>query len=144
MWLPLFIGAAIAGGVGAFSRAVGFDRDRALYPVALVVIAWYYILFAAIDGSVRVLAVEGLAAAGFCVLAAVGFRRAPWIVAAGLVGHGLFDAVHGHIVANAAVPGWWPPFCAAADIGLGVIVMLQKDPRRCSCSVHLGPATVTR
>jgi hypothetical protein len=39
-------------------RWVGFDRDRAFYPTILIVVASYYVLFAAIGASSRVLAVE--------------------------------------------------------------------------------------
>ena len=36
--------------------------------------------------------------------AAVGFKSSAWIVVAALAGHGIFDAVHGHIIENALPP----------------------------------------
>ena len=51
------------------------------------------------------------------IAAVAGFKRSAWIVVAALAGHGVQDAVHGHIVANAGVPAWWPAWCLAYDVG---------------------------
>ena len=40
-------------------------------------------------------------------------------VVAALAGHGLFDFVHGHLIANPGVPVWWPSFCAGFDLMAG-------------------------
>ena len=40
-------------GPQALARYVEFDRDRALYPTVVIVIASYYVLFAAMSGSVH-------------------------------------------------------------------------------------------
>jgi hypothetical protein len=45
------IGIVLSVGVALFARCVGFDRDRAFYPTVLMVIASYYMLFAAITVS---------------------------------------------------------------------------------------------
>ena len=50
------IGIGLALVVSVFARSVGLDRDRALYPTVLVVIASYYVLFAVMGGSMRALA----------------------------------------------------------------------------------------
>jgi uncharacterized membrane protein (UPF0136 family) len=41
------IGLALAFGVTTFAATVGFARSRNFYPVMLMVIASYYVLFAA-------------------------------------------------------------------------------------------------
>jgi hypothetical protein len=110
------IGIVLACCVSLFARVVGFDRDRAFYPAALVVIASFYIVFAVMGGSLYALAVESMIALGFLVVAVLGFRVNLWIVTAGLAVHGLFDAVHGSILSNPGVPVWWPPFCLAYDL----------------------------
>ena len=63
------IGAALA--VGAFGTITGLDRERAFYPTILVVIASYYILFAAMAGSVSALGPELLIFALFAAVAEV-------------------------------------------------------------------------
>ncbi len=117
--MPLLVGAALAVSVGLFARIVGLDRDRAFYPVVTIVVAAFYILFAAIGGTVEILAVEALAAAVFLLLAVAGFRRSLWIAAGALAGHGIFDLVHGALIANPGVPVWWPPFCLGFDVTAG-------------------------
>jgi hypothetical protein len=42
------------------SEVRGFDRDRALYPTVLIVIASYYVLFAAMSGSVQTVLLESI------------------------------------------------------------------------------------
>jgi hypothetical protein len=60
---------------------------------------------------------ESIVMAVFAVAAVVGFKGSPWIIVAALAAHGVQDAVHGHIVANAGVPAWWPAWCLAYDVG---------------------------
>jgi len=113
----------IGGAVGLLSSLFGtvtrFDRERVFYPVVLVVVAAYYLLFAAIGGSPAAWPGELAGAAVFIVLAVLGYRVSLWIAAAGLVGHGLFDLVHPLIINDPGVPKWWPAFCFSADIPLG-------------------------
>src|SRR6185369_7272040 len=106
--MPYVIGIVASVGVAVFARLVGFDRDRAFYPTVVIVIAAYYVLFAAMTGSVQTVLLESIGLVAFSIAAVVGFKSSPWIVAAALAGHGVFDAVHGYIVENPGVPMWWP------------------------------------
>ena len=115
--LPYVVGIVLSIGVAAFARWVGFDRDRAFYPTVLIVIASYYVLFAAMIGSIETVLLESVVMSLFVIAAVAGFKGSPWIVAVGLAAHGVQDAVHGHIVANAGVPAWWPAWCLAYDVG---------------------------
>jgi hypothetical protein len=96
---------------------VGFDRDRAFYPTVLIVVASYYVLFAAMIGSVHTVLLVSIVMALFVIAAVAGFKGSPWIIVGGLATHGLQDAVHGYLVANAGVPAWWPAWCLAYDLG---------------------------
>ena len=115
--LPYVVGLVLSISVAVFARLVGFDRDRAFYPTVLIVIASYYVLFAAMVGSMQTVVLESAVMAVFVIAAVAGFKRSAWIIVAGLAGHGLQDAIHGHIVANAGVPAWWPAWCLAYDVG---------------------------
>jgi len=117
------VGVALALLVAGFAAVVGFDRDRAFYPTVLVVIALYYVLFAAMSGSFRAVVVESAGMTAFAAVAVLGFRRKLWMVAAALAGHGVFDAVHGSLIANSGVPSWWPGFCLAYDVIAGAAMM---------------------
>jgi len=114
--IAILIGVLLAIGVGVFARAVGFDRDRAFYPAVTIVIAGYYVLFAAIDGSLRVILSEAVVMIAFAILAVAGFKRSLWLVVAALFAHGLMDLFHPHMIANRGAPVWWPMFCMAFDV----------------------------
>lgn len=115
--MALLIGIGLALGVGVFASLIGLDRDRAFYPVVMMVIASYYALFAVMGGSTDALVVEALIGCVFLALAVAGFRRSLWLVVIALAAHGVFDFVHGSLVANPGVPAWWPGFCLAYDVG---------------------------
>ena len=80
MLLPFVIGIVLSAGVAFFARQVGFDRDRAFYPTVMIVIASYYVLFAAMSGSVQTVVVESLVMALFAAAAVAGFKSSAWIV----------------------------------------------------------------
>jgi hypothetical protein len=115
--LPYVVGIVLSMGVALFARSVGFDRDRAFYPTVLIVIASYYVLFAAMIGSIQTVVLESAVMTLFVIAAVAGFKGSAWIIVGALAGHGVQDAVHGHIVANAGVPAWWPAWCLAYDVG---------------------------
>ena len=122
--LPVLIGIALALAVVGLGRLSGLDRDRALYPVTLIVIAAYYVLFATMGGA-QALPGELMAATVFVVIALVGFRTSLWWVAAGIAGHGIFDwVVHPRLIANPGMPLFWPAFCGSIDVALGMLLAI--------------------
>jgi hypothetical protein len=128
---PFAIGVALALATAVFARVSGFDRDRAFYPTVLIVVACYYILFAAMAPSGSPWPIESVIACAFLATAAIGFRSSLWIVAAGLVAHGVLDLTHARLVDNPGVPPWWPAFCMAYDVALGAVMalLLAKSSR---------------
>ena len=117
--MPALIGIALAAFVAALGRIAGLDRDRAFYAVILIVVASYYVLFAVMAGAHSELPAEIAIFALFAAAAVIGFRASPWIIAAGLAGHGLFDIVRASFLTGSGVPAWWPQFCLAYDVAAG-------------------------
>ncbi len=128
--MAVLIGAFLALAVGLFATGVGLDRDRAFYPTVMIVIAFLYVLFAVIGGSSQAIFIEALAGTVFAAAAVYGFRSSLWIVAAALVGHGLFDLVHGLIITNPGVPDFWSAFCGTYDIVAGAYLAWLIKSRR--------------
>ena len=121
---PVLIGIGLAPVIVVLGRLSGMDRDRAMYPISLIVIAAYYVLFATMGGA-RALPSELIAATVFIVVAIVGFRTSLWWVAAGIAGHGVFDfVVHPRLIANPGMPAFWPAFCGSIDVALGVLIAI--------------------
>src|SRR6185436_9247621 len=106
--------------------------DRAFYPTVMIVIAAYYVLFAAMTGSVQTVLMESIVMTGFAIAAVVGFKSSAWIVVGALAGHGVFDALHGKVIENPGVPVWWPAWCLAYDLGAAAILawLMKRDPER--------------
>jgi hypothetical protein len=115
--MPYVVGVVLSLGVALLARFAGFDRDRAFYPTVLMVVASYYVLFAAMAGSPHAVLLESVVMAGFLIAAVAGFKSSAWIIVGGLAGHGVLDAFHGRVLENSGVPAWWPAFCLAFDLG---------------------------
>lgn len=113
------VGLVLSLAVGAFTTAVGFDRDRSFFPTVLIVIGSFYVLFATMAASGRPLVPEIAVACLFAVVAVIGFKWNLWLVVAGTAGHGVFDLVHHHLIENTGVPAFWPGFCLAFDVAFG-------------------------
>ena len=97
--------------------------DRAtVYALGLVVIAGIYVGFAVADGRAKVIAVESSVTFAFVVVAAAAVTGSPWLLVAGLAGHGLKDLWQHrtHFVANTR---WWPPFCMVVDVVVALILV---------------------
>lgn len=131
--IPCGIGAGVATGVFILGRVAGFDRDRAFYSTILIVIASYYILFAVLGRSTHALVVESLIFAVFLAAAVAGFRSSLWIVALGLVLHGVMDFFfHDRLVQNPGLPPWWPWFCGGYDVAAGAFLgwLIRREKSR--------------
>ena len=121
--IGLILGLTLAG----FAAIIGFDRDRAFYPIVLIVIASYYVLFAVIGVSGRILIVEIVVAGGFLLFAVVGFKTTLWLVVAPIVGHGVFEFVHHLFIENPGAPHWWLVCVCVASVSR------RRPPRRANC-----------
>lgn len=115
-------GVVLALLVFGFGRLSQFDRDRAFYSTILIIVGTYYILFAAVGNSNGAIIKESVVALAFATFAVAGFKGNLWIVAAGLVGHGVFDFFHHLIIQNPGLPPWWPGFCMMYDVVAGALL----------------------
>jgi len=123
-------GVILATAVGLFASLIGFDKERSFYPTVLIVIATYYLLFAAMAKSTDAFVAETFPVLLFAAAAAVGFRGTLWIVVAALALHGVFDLLHHTVITNPGVPAWWPGFCLAFDLTAAAYLALLLVVRR--------------
>ena len=122
-WIGLLLGA----GVVAFANLVGLDCGRSFYPTVAIVVASYYVLFAAMGAPTAILWIETGAASAFVLVAVIGFKTRFWLVAAAIFGHGIFDFFHHRFIDNPGVPTWWPGFCLAFDVAAGAWVFVRSS-----------------
>ena len=123
--MEYLIGLFLSLAVADFAIFMGLDRERAFYPTVAIVIASYYVLFAAMAASGHTLLPEIAVAVGFLLLAAIGYKRNLWLVVIAIAGHGVFDAVHHLFIENPGMPHWWPGFCGVFDIVFGGLLALR-------------------
>jgi len=123
--MEYLIGVVLALAVAGFAAVVGFDRERSFYATVLIVVASYYVLFAAMGSSRWTLIIESICALVFLLFSVFGFKRNYWFVVAALVGHGFFDFIHHSFINNPGVPQWWQGFCLAFDVVFGAVLAVR-------------------
>lgn len=137
--MEYFVGIFLAIGVSFLTTLIGFDRDRALYPIMTIVIASYYELFAVVGGSVQALGLETIMFSVFALVAVIGFKTNLWLIVAALAGHGVFDLAHPHLIANHGVPSWWPMFCATYDLTAALYLAWRLSHSVLAAGPNIGP-----
>ena len=114
-------GAAV--GVLAIVLARVLRGERWFYSVGLITLPSLYAAFAlragewAVGAREMVYGVPYVVAGLVCTF--VGLRRSAVVVAVLWLLHGLYDLVHGQLITNAGVPGWYPIWCCVVDIVTG-------------------------
>lgn len=127
---------AIAGGAVAavlflgLMAAVGLHRDRGFYAALLIAIAFFYPVFSAerfdIDGALF----QFLYAMPFVLIAMIGYRREPGLLATGLLLHASFDVVG--LLFGFHAPELWAELCIGFDLVLALAarVFLLESTKR--------------
>lgn len=127
------VGLAVGLGVSVFGACAGLQREKGFYPVVLIVVASYYLLFAAI-GDPKAFVFEAPLMAMFVVVAVAGLKVEPWLLVGGLLAHAGLDLGHGLAPVNGGMPAWWPAFCGMADVALAgwlafTFILRPQPPR---------------
>jgi hypothetical protein len=122
--VPVLCGMAFGAIQAASPLALWWIDQATVQALLLAMIAAVYIGFAAADGRPRVIAIECTIAGAFVLLAAVSVTGSAWLLVLGYTGHGLKDfwQERRHYVANTR---WWPPFCAAVDWLVAVVLVIE-------------------
>ena len=122
--VPVLWGLVFGGLQAASPLAFRWLDPATVHALSITLIASVYIGFAVADGRPRVIAVEVTVAGLFVVLAATAATATPWLLVLGYAGHGVKDfwQERTHYVVNTR---WWPPFCAAVDWLVAVILIVE-------------------
>jgi len=122
--VPVLWGLAFGAVQAASPLALRWLDQATVQALLLALIAAVYIGFAVADGRPKVIAVESSVAGAFVLLAAAGVTGPAWLLVLGYAGHGLKDfwQERSHYVAGTR---WWPPFCAAVDWLVAVVLAIE-------------------
>lgn len=119
--LEALIGAA--SGVITIVLARLIRGERWLYSLGLLTLPSLYALFALHVGDRSVSVQEMLYGIPFLVagliFALVNIRRSAAMVGVFWTLHGFYDLVHGRLITNVGVPGWYPVWCFSVDVVVG-------------------------
>jgi hypothetical protein len=121
---PVLWGLVLGALQAASPLLLGWLEPATLHAMYISLIAAIYIGFAVADGRPRVLAVEVAVASVFVLIAAVAVTATAWLLVLGYAGHGLKDywQHRRRFVANTR---WWPPFCAAVDWLVALVLIIE-------------------
>jgi hypothetical protein len=120
-WRAMLAGFVLAslGGVAA----LGLDDSESgiVAGAGLAAVAGVYVGFAVADGRTSAIAVQSAALLVFVAVAAVGIvEGSNALIGAGWIAHGVWDAIHHEHHGPTEVKTWYPPFCATADLVVGI------------------------
>jgi hypothetical protein len=121
---PVLWGLALGAVQAASPLLLRWLEPATLHAMYISLIAAVYIGFAVADGRTMVLVVEVAVASVFVLIAAVAVTETAWLLVLGYAGHGLKDywQHRRQFVANTR---WWPPFCAAVDWLVALVLIIE-------------------
>jgi hypothetical protein len=117
-------GVAVGLAQAATPLAFWWLDSATVYALGLAVIAAIYVGFAVADGRPKIIGVESGVAFAFAIVAAAAITGSPWLLVAGLFGHGLKDLWQ-HRTQFVAGTRWWPPFCMAIDFVVAAVIAVE-------------------
>lgn len=123
MRVPVLWGVVLGGIQVASPVAFWWLPPATVYAIGLAFIATVYVGFAVADGRPKVVAVETVVATAFVAAAAAGVTGPAWILVAGFFAHGVKDAWQHH-TGFVGTTRWWPPFCAAVDWVVALVLLV--------------------
>jgi hypothetical protein len=121
---PVLWGVVVGLLQAATPLALWWLDGATVYALGLVAIATVYVGFAVADGRPKVIAVESSVAFGFVLVGAAAATGSPWLLVAGLAGHGLKDLWQ-HRTHFVSGTRWWPPFCMVVDWVVAAILVAE-------------------
>jgi hypothetical protein len=121
---PVLWGLALGAVQAASPLIFQWIEPATLHAMYISLIAAVYIGFAVADGRPTVLVVEVAIASAFVLIAAVAVTATAWLLVLGYAGHGLKDYWQ-HRRQYVANTRWWPPFCAAVDWLVALVLIAE-------------------
>jgi hypothetical protein len=125
-WIAALAAGAIFGGVTLVVPALLSPGDAlGFLAILLGAIGAVYLGFVLADGRARQFGIESAGILLSGVLATVGLAKsAPLVLAAGYLGHALWDSLHGHRGIHTRMPWWYVPLCIGFDVIVGVYLLV--------------------
>ncbi len=125
----LMAGIIIAIYVMVRFRKTALEKRKWAYPLLLGTFPMYYWVFAVYGSDYRALLNELITGAVFISIAYGAYKinsvGAVRLLSIGYIGHAIYDAVHNSLFVNSGAPLWWPEFCGAVDVLIGIYLFIM-------------------
>ncbi len=126
-YYALIIGIALAAYVVLRFKKTRLEQKSWVYPAFLATFPFYYWGFAVYAADYSALIHEAATGLGFMTIAYLAYRLNSALglilLATGYIAHAWYDAAHNSLFHNAGTPLWWPEFCGAADLLIGLYLI---------------------
>jgi hypothetical protein len=120
-WQAILVGF-VAAALGGLATLGLDDTDSTIFAgAALAAVAGVYLGFAVADGRTSAIAIQAVFMLAFVTVAYIGVAEdSKALIGAGWLAHGFWDALHHEHHGPTEVKTWYPPFCATADLVVGI------------------------
>ena len=126
-YYALIIGIVIAVYVVIRLKKTKLEKKKWGYPVLLSTFPVYYWVFAIYGSDYGALSNELVVSLGFLTIAYVAYKLSNAIglllLATGYIAHAGYDVIHNSLFYNSGTPLWWPEFCGAVDVLIGLYLV---------------------
>jgi hypothetical protein len=125
-WTVIAFGAAFAVITCAITALLAEHAAFGFFAILLGMIGSVYLGFALNDGRMSALTVECAGMVLFGVTAVIALSEdSAELLAAGYVGHALWDAVHHRRGLDTTMPWWYVPLCLSYDTVVAAYILLR-------------------
>lgn len=126
-YYALIIGIVIAIYVVVRFRKTRLEKKSWVYPIFLATFPIYYWVFAVYASDYDALIKEFAVGFGFLAVAYVAYKlnsaMGVLLLAIGYISHAVYDVIHHSLFYNGGTPLWWPEFCGAVDVLMGLYLI---------------------
>jgi hypothetical protein len=121
----MVVGLALGSAGLGLTALLNEEQGRIFLGGLLAGIAFVYFGFAVADGRKSAIALEVASVLVFLTIASLGIEHdSALLLGIGFIGHAAWDALHHEHHGPTEVRTWYPPFCAVADLALGLPIAL--------------------
>jgi hypothetical protein len=131
--MEIISGVAAAIAIIIISRMLAkYFTPRLMAMTILVAIAFIYVGFSLKDNPVSLVILEVVVALILYFVAIIGYNGNSFLIAYGIIAHGVWDICHHHgSLIGTDVPVFWPSFCLVVDIidGLYFLIIFRNQKK---------------
>ena len=125
--IALIVGTLIAALIIEKFGTAHSIRSIKQYIVLLATFPFYYFVFAIAASDFNALYYEIYLSIGFLLVAYLAYKvknaAALVVLAMGYIFHAIYDVIHEELFINSGTPTWWPEFCGAVDVIVGIYLL---------------------